>query len=127
LACDDAPELLFTDNEPNTARLWGVPNQSRFVKDGINNAVILGSRDAINPAHAGSNVAAQYVVSIAPSACETILLRLSNRRVAQPFTDAIRIVELRTAFHLTNDASSPRHSLDSSGPSRSTSGTSSVG
>ncbi len=35
LACQDAPELLFTENETNAERLWGVPNRTRYVKDGI--------------------------------------------------------------------------------------------
>src|SRR5690348_14418184 len=36
LYCEGTPELLFTENETNTARLFGVPNASAFVKDGIN-------------------------------------------------------------------------------------------
>ena len=35
------PTLLFTDNETNTERLWGVPNRSRYVKDGIDSALIV--------------------------------------------------------------------------------------
>ena len=33
LYCDDADELLFTENESNAERLWGVPNATPFVKD----------------------------------------------------------------------------------------------
>ena len=35
LHCDGAPALLFTHNETNKARLFGVDNDSPFVKDGI--------------------------------------------------------------------------------------------
>ena len=31
LACEGKPDLLFTENETNTERLWGVPNRSPFV------------------------------------------------------------------------------------------------
>ena len=36
LYCQDAPELLFTENETNTRRLYGTPGSSPYVKDGIN-------------------------------------------------------------------------------------------
>src|SRR5438445_386710 len=49
LACDGASELLFTDNESNAARLWGTANRSPHVKDGINDAVVLGRSEAVNP------------------------------------------------------------------------------
>src|ERR671936_693929 len=49
LACDGSPRLLFTDNETNAARLWGVPNRSAHVKDGINDAVVGGRIEATNP------------------------------------------------------------------------------
>src|SRR2546421_2632748 len=35
LHCEPAEKLLFTENESNLTRLWGVPNPSRFVKDSI--------------------------------------------------------------------------------------------
>ena len=35
LTCQGTPELLFTENETNNERLWGVPNRTAFVKDGI--------------------------------------------------------------------------------------------
>src|ERR1700736_3225660 len=38
--CEPAEKLLFTENESNLTRLWGVPNPSRFVKDSINDAEI---------------------------------------------------------------------------------------
>src|SRR5213594_2374540 len=35
LLCDGLPQLLFTENETNTRRLYGVESGSRYVKDGI--------------------------------------------------------------------------------------------
>ena len=34
--------LLFTENETNAERLWGVPNPTPFVKDSINDCVVHG-------------------------------------------------------------------------------------
>ncbi len=50
--------LLFTENETNTQRLVGVPNRTPFVKDGINNYVVHGQRDVVNPQQTGTKVAA---------------------------------------------------------------------
>ncbi len=42
LYCEGGAPLLFTENETNTQRLFGVPNRTPFVKDGINNCVVHG-------------------------------------------------------------------------------------
>ena len=43
--CEGAHELLFTENETNTQRLWGIPNSTPFVKDSINNYVVQGDSE----------------------------------------------------------------------------------
>ena len=53
LYCDGDVPLLFTENETNTQRLFGVPNRTPYVKDGINNYVVLGQQDAVNPGGRG--------------------------------------------------------------------------
>src|SRR5256885_9578170 len=42
LYCAGAPELLFTENDTNAERLWGRPNASPYVKDGIGRYVVEG-------------------------------------------------------------------------------------
>ena len=49
LYCEGNPDLLFTENETNTERIFGTPNQSPYVKDGINNYIVHGNRAAVNP------------------------------------------------------------------------------
>ena len=45
--------LLFTENETNNARLFPQhPNASPYVKDGINNFVVQGHQEAVNPGRA---------------------------------------------------------------------------
>ena len=42
LYCEGDVPLLFTENETNTQRIFGVPNQSPYVKDGINDSIVHG-------------------------------------------------------------------------------------
>ena len=60
LVCQGTPELLFTENESNAQRLWGVPNRTPYVKDGIGEAVVDGHNWAVNPARVGTKAAAHY-------------------------------------------------------------------
>lgn len=76
LHCDGAPHLLFTENTTNVERLFGAPNASPYVKDGINDAVVHGQADATNPAGRGTKAAAQYILHIAPGEAATVRLRL---------------------------------------------------
>jgi len=78
LYCENASELLFTENESNAERLWGVPNATPFVKDSINDYVVHGNKNAVNPACAGTKAAALYKIDIPPGESRTIRLRLKQ-------------------------------------------------
>ncbi|MBD2102797.1 MGH1-like glycoside hydrolase domain-containing protein [Leptolyngbya sp. FACHB-261] len=80
LYCEGNPELLFTDNETNYQRLFGVRNESTYVKDGINNYVVNGQQDAVNPDRIGTKLAARYQLSLASGETKTIRLRLSDQQ-----------------------------------------------
>ena len=62
LLCEGSPDLLFTENETNTRRLYGDSEGSRYVKDSIHDYVVHGDKEAVNPDHIGSKAAAHYVV-----------------------------------------------------------------
>ena len=70
--------LLFTENETNTERLFGRPNASAWVKDGINDCVVGGRREAVNPAQVGTKAAAHHRLSIAPGETRVLRLRLTD-------------------------------------------------
>ena len=72
LYCDPRAEVLFAENETNTYRLYGVPGPS-FSKDGINDYVVNGRTDAVNPDGYGTKAAAHY--SFALAAGETVALK----------------------------------------------------
>ncbi len=78
LRCDGNPTLLFTENETNTQRIFGVPNRTPHVKDGINNYVVHADKDAVNPDQTGTKAAVQYRLNVKPGTSETIRLRLSD-------------------------------------------------
>ncbi len=78
LYCEGQTELLFTDNETNKKKLFGVENYSPYVKDGINDYIVNGKRDAVNPGQVGTKVAAHYLLNIGAGETKTVRLRLSN-------------------------------------------------
>jgi mannosylglycerate hydrolase MGH1-like protein/glycosyl hydrolase family 63 len=78
LYCEDNPPLLFTENETNTQRILGVPNHSPYVKDSIENYLLRGQKEAVNPENQGTKVAAHYRLTVKPGESQTIRLRLSD-------------------------------------------------
>ena len=94
LYCDGAPELLFTENETNTQRLFNAPNSSPYVKDGINDYIVKGTKEAVNPAQVGTKGAANYHVMIGRGETATVRLRFTNksqRTNAEAFVDFDKI------------------------------------
>ncbi len=86
LHCEGAPELLFTENETNFQRLFGVSNPTPYVKDGLNEFVVNGDRDAVNPKRVGTKAAARYVLSLDAGEMRVVRLRLRPATLeASPF------------------------------------------
>ncbi len=79
LFCENADELLFCENNTNKQKLYGAENESQFVKDGINDYIVNGKTDAVNPEKNGTKAAANYLLDIAGNSSETIYLRLSDK------------------------------------------------
>ena len=78
LYCDEHAPLLFTENETNMQRIFGTPNHSPYVKDGINNYIVGGQEGAVNPKRTGTIVAAHYRLTIDPGESRVVRLRLSD-------------------------------------------------
>src|SRR6476646_5649092 len=78
LYCDSPIELLFTENETNRERVFGLPNASAYVKDGINNYVVQGESTAVNPESVGTKAAAHYILQAQAGETQTIQLRLNQ-------------------------------------------------
>ena len=86
LQCEGEPELLFTENESNAARLWGQPNPTPYVKDAFHNYVIAGQRDAVNPGKTGTKAAAHYRLQVPAGGTSTVRLRLSTKASPNAFS-----------------------------------------
>jgi len=78
LACDAAPELLFTENQTNARQLFGFDDGRRYTKDGIDAYVVRGQSDAVDPAQRGTKVAAHYAFVVAPGEQVSVRLRFSE-------------------------------------------------
>jgi hypothetical protein len=70
------PELLFTENESNQERLWGIPNDTPFVKDAFHRRVVHGEAGATNPARSGTKAAAWYRLEVPAGGSAELRLRL---------------------------------------------------
>ena len=95
LYCDGGPELLFTENETNVRRLYGEENAQGIYKDGINDYVVNGAMNAVNPKSTGTKAAAHYVIALEAGEEKTIRLRLSHEANEKPFVDFDQIFAQR--------------------------------
>ncbi|MCL4851939.1 MAG: glucosidase, partial [Bryobacteraceae bacterium] len=78
LSCEGSVQVLFTNNENNNERLFGTPNRTKYVKDGINNYIVHGTREAVNPEQQGTKCSAHYLLTVPARGEQTIRLRLSR-------------------------------------------------
>ena len=74
----NANSILYTENETNYERAFGVKNPRPFVKDAFGRFLINNDASAINPKRTGTKAAFHYVSIFEPGATETIRLRLTD-------------------------------------------------
>jgi hypothetical protein len=85
LHCEKEVPLLFTENETNNERLFGTKNTSPYVKDGINNYIVHGQKNTINPQKTGTKASPHYQISVNAGETAVIRLRLSDKIENIPF------------------------------------------
>ncbi|MGC2292727.1 MAG: hypothetical protein WA450_12320 [Candidatus Acidiferrales bacterium] len=119
LSCEGEVPLLFTENETNHERLFpGQKNESPYVKDGINDCIVQGKQDAVNPGEQGTKVAAHYRVKVGAGQSQVIRLRLSKGSASQkrePFGkqfDEVFASRLREADEFYKSVTPPSVSED---------------
>jgi len=98
LYCEGEPPLLFTENETNNSRLFGSVNHGPFVKDGINDYLVHGRREAVNPAGTGTKVSPHYQLTVGAGKTEVVRLRLTRvdaTNPTDPFTGFDQLFEER--------------------------------
>jgi len=77
LTADASAQLLFCDNDTNNERLFGTPNASPYVKDGVNDYVVSGAQGTVNPDRTGTKLAVHHVLEIPPGDSAEVRLRLA--------------------------------------------------
>jgi hypothetical protein len=72
------PELLFTENESNFARLYGGVNPTPYVKDAFHRYIIQNDAAAVNPDHTGTKAGLHYRLSIPAQSEVVVRMRLRS-------------------------------------------------
>jgi hypothetical protein len=90
-------DLLYTENETNNSRLWGVPNTAPYVKDAFHHYLIDGDESAVNPMQRGTKFAAVHKLTVAPGETYAIDLVLTASPQAQPFSNHDQVFSQRRA------------------------------
>ncbi|MBD2716305.1 glucosidase [Hymenobacter sp. BT646] len=94
---EQAAELLFCDNETNAVRLYQTANATMYCKDGINDYVVSGKEDAVNPAQQGTKAAAHIVLQLPAGESRTVRVRLAAPGLADPFGEFAELLNTRRA------------------------------
>jgi hypothetical protein len=76
----EGPELLFTNNETNSGKLFGVPAASPFTKDAFHERLVAGRSDTVNPEERGTKAAGHYRLVVPGRSQVTIRARLVASR-----------------------------------------------
>jgi len=79
---EGSPELLFTENDTNCLRIFGLDNAVPFVKDSINDSVVQSAADVLNPKQHGTKAAGHYTTLVAAGQSVVVRLRLTNGVIA---------------------------------------------
>ena len=84
--CESPRELLFTENETNMNKLFGTKSTSAYVKDGINDYIVNGLKDSVNPKREGTKFSPCYLMHFKPGESHELKFRLGkSRNLKTPF------------------------------------------
>ena len=93
----DAPPMLFTENETNTERLWGHPNGQPYTKDAFHRYLIHGEKSAVNPAETGTKACGVYHAELEPGGSKIFQFRLFAGNDATPDFDEVFLDRMKEA------------------------------
>jgi hypothetical protein len=86
--------LLFTENETNTRKLWNAETYTPYTKDAFHEYVIWQNKAAVNPAQIGTKAAFHYRLSLEAGQTTVLKFRLfaDNEPVLDNFKEAFEKV-----------------------------------
>lgn len=85
LYAENAKDMLFTENDTNYQKLFGLLGDAPYKKDSFHRFLINQEEGAINRAGVGTKAAMVYPLRLLPGETKTIRLRLTNRKNESPF------------------------------------------
>lgn len=88
-------QLMVTGNETDDERVFGIPNTTPYVKDGIERAVLRGDLTALAPDGVGTKAAAHHVLTIPPGGSETVRVRFTTAATDEPFGGFDAVISAR--------------------------------
>jgi hypothetical protein len=88
---DGTPQVLFTDNETNYRRLFGLQEEGKYYKDAFHEYVVEGQLGAVNPQAQGTKCSAVYALELEAGEERTFRFRLS-RTERKPCGQAIDLL-----------------------------------
>ncbi|AZA46968.1 glucosidase [Chryseobacterium carnipullorum] len=88
-------KTLFCNNETNTERLYQSPSEVKYCKDGINDFVINGNSQAVNPQSNGTKAAFFIDDVLKAGASKIFEFRITDKELKEPFADFEEVFELR--------------------------------
>jgi len=95
LYADRSEKVLFCDNETNNEKLYQYPKDTHYTKDGINDFIINGNSQSVNPKHFGTKAAFLIDETFNPKEEKVLKFRLSDKDLKNPFVDFDEIFSLR--------------------------------
>lgn len=88
-------DLKFCNNETNREKLYHIPNERKYVKDGINDFVVNGDDTHINPDNYGTKAAAIYKLNIPAGESREVKFRMMHQEANEAITDCEAIIHER--------------------------------
>ncbi|QUQ66207.1 MGH1-like glycoside hydrolase domain-containing protein [Kutzneria sp. CA-103260] len=82
---DGKVPVLVTGNETDNERAFGWPNDARYVKDGIDRAVVHDDPDAVDPTGVGTKAAMHHALVVPAGDSVTVRVRLTDTERGAPF------------------------------------------
>jgi hypothetical protein len=98
LRADGPVPVLVTGNETNNERVFGTPNESPYLKDGIDRAVVGSDASAVNPDGTGTKAALHHVLNVPAGGSAALRVRLNDTdpaRAGDSFGDFDEVLSTR--------------------------------
>ena len=86
LYAQQTEQTLFCDNETNKTKLYGIHENGKYYKDGINEYLVHANKTAVNPYNIGTKVAINHNLIVEGNSKSEVWLRLSSKEIEKPFS-----------------------------------------